>query len=706
MQPFLFRATSSLTRPSCGGFTSTIAISYSYRALSDRADESLLKNKFGEFYKRFYSAVSGDVGPTKKGAGGGEGNGAIGSGEARETRSKARRRRRQKLALIYESGLLDAGTKGQPSLLQPSQSRPSQLQPSQLQPPPIKPPPIQPPPIQPPPIQHLPKQPSPIKLSPLPQNRNKSGESEHQVTPTRLPPDKLRSVRKPRFISKEAILKIEKSTTQLTSRFLEHDRLSRELRAKIKQLSNQRRQIHKNEDEVVRRNPESEQEIEDIKKSLEDEVALLDKTLVYISTHYYDLPPESEPEPVSAADISLDPSKNSQNSIFMPYMSPFPSYSTNPYNSTLNQSLLRLLGTRPPPPALIARICYNLLNSPNPPNVQTYNILIERLTRVRNGSLAHIVFRNMLEGGLGPGGKPNEDTVVRMINLCVKTADREGFERIAKITSERNMARWWGFGKNRTMKTREQKRRGKLTLEALIHGAARFGKAQQVRVYTRAMSRECPDDPKPSIPLYTSIMRMWREMKEWDRGLRCWRDIMKRDREWNRYGLGMPADIRAFREMLRLCQVCKKEEMRRGIIQLALDRGFEESELLGRLNKSKGLWVRSTNKTPHIRGMRRETKRDDVEILGSLKEGWEDLEPVKKSDTHSASSRSDRVNSRVWHDILSRRMREVRDDSFVGRNLKDQLKEHHRKREERQKALKERPSQDQYDSSSKAELEG
>ncbi|RPB09092.1 hypothetical protein P167DRAFT_493070 [Morchella conica CCBAS932] len=614
MQPFLFRASSSLTRPSCGGFTSTIAVSYSYRALSDRADECLLKNKFGEFYKRFYSAVSGDAGPMKKGAGGGEGNGAIG---------------------------------------------------------------------------------------------NKSSESEHQVTPTRLPPDKLRSVRKPSFISKEAILKIEKSTTQLTSRFLEHDRLSRELRAKIKQLSTQRRQIHKNEDEAVRRNPESEQEIEDIKKSLEDEMALLDKTLVYISTHYYDLPPESEPEPVSAADISLDPSKRSQNPIFTPYMSPFPNYSTSPYNSTLNQSLLRLLGTRPPPPALIARICYNLLNSPHPPNVQTYNILIERLTRVRNGSLAHIVFRNMLEGGLGPGGKPNEDTVVRMINLCVKTADREGFERIAKITSERNMARWWGFGKNRTAKTREQKRRGKLTLEALIHGAARFGKAQQVRVYTRAMSRECPDDPKPSIPLYTSIMRMWREMKEWDRGLRCWRDIMRRDREWNRHGLGMPADIRAFREMLRLCRVCNKEEIRNGIIRLALERGFEESELLGRLDKTKGLWVRNTNKTPHIRGMRRETKRDDVEILGSLEEGWEDLEPVKKLDAHSASSRSsDRVNSRVWHDILSRRMREVRDDRFVGRNLKDQLKEHHRKREERRKALKERSFQDQHDSSSKAGLEG
>ncbi|KAI5837161.1 hypothetical protein DFP73DRAFT_521928 [Morchella snyderi] len=624
MQPFLSRASSSLTRPSCGGFTSTITVSYSYRAFSDRADECLLKNKFGEFYKRFYSTISRDVVPTKKGAGDGDRIGAVGSGEARGTRSK-----------------------------------------------------------------------------------NKSGESQQRVTPTRPPPDKLRSVRKPRFISKEAILRIEKSTTQLTSRFLEHDRLSRELRAKIKQLSNQRRQIHKNEDEVVRKNPESEQEIEDIKNSLEDEIALLDKTLVYISTHYYDLPPELEPEPVSAADISLDSSKRNQNPIFIPYMSPFPSYSTSPHNSALNQSLLRLLGTRPPPPALIARICYNLLNSPHPPNIQTYNILIERLTRVRNGSLAHIVFRNMLEGGLGPGGKPNEDTVVRMINLCVKTADREGFERIAKITSERNMARWWGLGKNRSAKTREQKRRGKLTLEALIHGAARFGNAQQVRIYTRAMSRECPDDPKPSIPLYTSIMRMWREMKEWDRGLRCWRDIMRRDREWKCHGLGMPADIRAFREMLELCRVCNKEEMRYWIIRLAYERGHEESELLGRLDKTKGLWVRNNNKTPHIRGMRRETKRDDVEILGSLEEGWEDLEPVKKLDTHSASSRSsDRVNSRVWHDILSRRMREVRDDSFVGRNLKDQLEEHHRKREERQNVLKERCPQDQYDSARKDELEG
>lgn len=529
---------------------------------------------------------------------------------------------------------------------------------------------------------------------------------------------RLHSTEKP--MAKEDRVFIEKSTVALTTRFLEHHRLSRELRAEIKRR---------------RHAPPS--------KVAADEVDLLKRTLRYITTQYYEPPPlksdppaelpPTEPPPAdpSVADPSVtDPSATDPSATdpsptdpsptaiirtaaglrtltlkptpvpwFSPYLPPFPNYlSPNPAIE-LNRSLTRLLFTRPPPAALVPKICYNLLTSSSPPNIYTYNVLIEGLTRVRQGSLAHVVFRNLVDGGLGPRGRPIEDTIVRMLNLCVKTGDRTGFDKIAKITMHRNMATWIGRGTRRAEKKREQKRRSRQLFEILISGAARFGDVQQVRVWIRAMARECPDNPRPGLYLTTSLMRMWTEMGDWDRGLRCWRDLARLAR-----GNGEKLDLRAIRQMVKLCRECKKQKFEKKVIATATAKGWGE-DVKKPINKTKGLWLRKENKTPHIRGQRDLPEATDTflpagldALMEALKKAWMTEGTASETGegeeasvaTNSAavprekpeqvvrwsrkrSSVSDAAKSRIWDDVISRRMDDVRPFEASGGEVREAI---------------------------------
>lgn len=615
MQLFLSRVCTSITRNSshcCFSSVTAININCNYTCrLSNTAGtdprataEHSLKRRFGEFYMRFYSTMSGAaaVEAELKQA-------AIGTGDWEETRTQGRRRRRKRAA-----------------------------------------------------------------------------ERMKTISSTEEKKRRLHSTEKP--LPKEERVFIEESTVALTTRFLGHDRLSRELRAEIKS----RRSVPP-------------------KAALAEDVKLLKRTLRYITTHHYK-PPAPKPNPPTAppstapdstvpppatppltADIpapSLDTTpKPTPIPWFSPYLSPFPNY-TSPYPATpLNRSLARLLYQRPPPPTLIPRVCYNLLTSSSAPNIYTYNVLIEGLTRVRDGSLAHVVFRNLVDGGLGPKGRPIEATIVRMLNLCVKTGDRAGFDKIANITARRNMATWIGRDKYRAKKKREQKRRSRQLLETLITGAARFGDVQQVRVWVRAMARECPDNPNPGVHLLTSLIRMWTEMGDWDRGLRCWRDLRMLAK-----GGGPKPDLRAFRQMVKLCRECDKPKYERRVLDAAAVMGWEEKA--GEpVNKLKGLKLRRENKTPHIRGQRNPPEAAVVLLPPRLDAFMEALErawraegvtldatgstvPGEKPGQLIARSRkrsnvSDAAKSKIWDDIISRRMDDVRPSEVSGDGIREAL---------------------------------
>lgn len=612
MQLFLSRTSTSFTRNSghcCLSSITAINTNYNYtRRLPNTAGgngpqvtaEHSLGRRFGEFYKRFYSAMSGgevvhrETAIKFKPA-------AIGTGNVEESRTQGRRRRRKRVAERMKT--IDDNTKEKKR--------------------------------------------------------------------------RLHSTEKP--LPKEERVFIERSTTLITNRFLQHDRLCRELRAKIKSC---------------RSTPP--------KRALAEEVELLKRTLRYITTHHYE-PSAPEPDPLTETDDTApSPTTPPETTItapgpktstpkptpvpwFSPYLPPFPNYSSPHPANPLNNSIARLLFQRPPPPALIPRICYNLLTSSSAPNIYTYNVLIEGLTRVRHSSLAHVVFRNLVSGGLGPKGRPIEDTIVRMLNLCVKTADRAGFDKIVKITARRNMATWIGRDQYRVKKKHEQKRRSRQLFEMLITGAARFGDVQQVHVWLRAMARECPDNPHPGVYMLTSLMRMWTEMKNWDRGLRCWRDM----RVLVGAGKGGP-DMRAFRQMVKLCRECKKPEYEKKVLHAAALRGWEE-EVKKPIHKTKGLPLRRENKTPHIRGQRNltETTAMPPPRLGAfteaLEQTWKTVSETTNSAVHGEglkrvvhrsrkrSSVSDATRSRIWDDVIARRMDNTRPSEVSGDGMREAL---------------------------------
>lgn len=619
MQLFLSRISTSITRNSnhcCFSSVTAINTNHNTCRLSNTTGRSphavaehSLKRRSGEFYKRFYSTMSGGA-VVENVHGRAAINfkpAAIATGQVEESRTQGRRRRRKRAA-----------------------------------------------------------------------ERMKAIVDKEQTKHTEKKNRRLHSTEKP--LPREERVFIEKSIATITNRFLQHNRLCRELRAEMKS----RRSIPP-------------------KRSLAEEVELLKRTLRYVTTHHYE-PSAPKPDPPTETDsvapsltalplaeppptepAPAEPSTGPKTSAlkptpvpwFSPYLPPFPNYSSPDPAHPLNSSLARLLGQRPPSPAIIPRICYNLLTSSSAPNIYTYNVLIEGLTRVRDGSLAHVVFRNLVSGGLGPKGRPTEDTIVRMLNLCVKTGDRAGFDKIVKITARRNMATWIGRDQYRVKKKPEQKRRSRQLFEMLITGAARFGDVQQVRVWLRAMTRECPDDPRPGVYMLTSLMRMWTEMKNWDRGLQCWRDMRG-------------ADLRAFRQMVKLCRECKKPNYEKKVLDAAALRGWKE-EVMEPIRKTKGLPLRRENKTPHIRAQRylpnaAVTPPPGLDAFtGALERTWKTTldatdsadpeEKLKQAVPRSKkrSSMSDAARSRIWDNVISRRMDDIRPSEVSGGGIREAL---------------------------------
>ena len=76
---------------------------------------------------------------------------------------------------------------------------------------------------------------------------------------------------------------------------------------------------------------------------------------------------------------------------------------------------------------ILAKICYNLLVSSTPPNIQTYNILIHYLTRLRLYELAQVVVDSFLYESKF---KPSSTTIQLILNHYSVQKDTAGFRAI------------------------------------------------------------------------------------------------------------------------------------------------------------------------------------------------------------------------------------------------------------------------------------
>jgi hypothetical protein len=78
---------------------------------------------------------------------------------------------------------------------------------------------------------------------------------------------------------------------------------------------------------------------------------------------------------------------------------------------------------------ILAKICYNLLISTSPPNITTYNVLIEHFTRLERHDLAQIVVDSFLDE---TRYRPNTMTVCVLLDHFVAKRDSRGFRKIIK----------------------------------------------------------------------------------------------------------------------------------------------------------------------------------------------------------------------------------------------------------------------------------
>ncbi|KAG0639661.1 hypothetical protein HOY80DRAFT_962007 [Tuber brumale] len=398
---------------------------------------------------------------------------------------------------------------------------------------------------------------------------------------------------------------IEGTAKSLTTRVLEHDRLLRDLRAEIVRW-------HRRDTRDSTASDQKDRKPSTDSGSEFDQLEMLKKTLQHISYRYYQMPEKSNPEK-EESDGELAEGTNPK--MHIPYIPPFPEYVTPGPPTELNGSLIKLLSTRPPPIAFLSKICYNLLTSPTAPDVETFNILMLGLTRLRQNSLSHLLFRTLLEGGLGPQVAPNEGTIIRLINLCVKSNDHPGFLKVMNIHWRQQM---------RPGKTRKERRRSKPILEAIIYGFAKFGNSDQVLVYLRALARECPDSPEPSMWLWTAILKLYTEQSNWPQGTRAWGQMMKQDARYQKDGTGERADFRAFHQMYKLCEEWGNPVWTAAVLTLAAQRGWDKESLAEKPNKGKGVWFRRQNKAPnYIKGRgvyMREVEGKD--LLRTLDYAW------------------------------------------------------------------------------------
>lgn len=78
---------------------------------------------------------------------------------------------------------------------------------------------------------------------------------------------------------------------------------------------------------------------------------------------------------------------------------------------------------------MIAKICYNLLVSTAPPNITTYNILIDCFTRLKEYELGDLVVESFL---LESRYKPNPATIRLILHHFAEKGDSIGFRRIVR----------------------------------------------------------------------------------------------------------------------------------------------------------------------------------------------------------------------------------------------------------------------------------
>ncbi|KAI9789068.1 MAG: hypothetical protein M1835_001915 [Candelina submexicana] len=233
---------------------------------------------------------------------------------------------------------------------------------------------------------------------------------------------------------------------------------------------------------------------------------------------------------------------------------------------------------------MIDRICYNLLISNTPPNVDTYNLLIIYLCRSRQNEMVGMVLDSMFESHI----RPNEVTISSTLKYLTVSRNRSGFNSFVRLMQGLDGGLF--LAKPDTKITSASKGRlnrlpnGKVVQKplydpyifgALIDGTLRlFGVAMAARRY-RAMVRK---GYLPNIVVVTSILRVCALTADWGVGGQIWQELSLAG-----HGdtlMTIEPDERAYFWMLRLCRQCNRDDEFAAIYEKATSLGFKPEAIL------------------------------------------------------------------------------------------------------------------------------
>ncbi|ORY85651.1 hypothetical protein BCR37DRAFT_377349 [Protomyces lactucae-debilis] len=214
-----------------------------------------------------------------------------------------------------------------------------------------------------------------------------------------------------------------------------------------------------------------------------------------------------------------------------------------------------------------------LSDSSTPPSVKTFNIMISRLTRLRQNTAAWTVFQAMLRLGY----RPDEYTVASVLNLCIVTGDYVDFRKVLAAVRLQQAAS-------------HRKRRGLLFFSTAIKGLTKFGHLRHAETYFNLMVWE---GVKPTSVVLTAMLQGFAARGAWERGRPYFERLVR-----------MPWDRLTVVTLLRHCAACKQPVAASRIRAMAAKKGVvlgHGEEDLAQLPigwKTKGLDVPDSMKLP------------------------------------------------------------------------------------------------------------
>ena len=221
---------------------------------------------------------------------------------------------------------------------------------------------------------------------------------------------------------------------------------------------------------------------------------------------------------------------------------------------------------------LMTKVCYNLLTSRDPPNINTYNLLLIRFCQLKNKELVRAVLVSMRESHI----RPNEITHSTILRFFTTTNDAPGFKEylnrmngyngglaLTKVNSQAlpivlDTVRAFGRA---GAKFAEKAQMNAEVYVSLIIGALKFLGSQTAMFYYRRMISE---GWKADTEILTAILRHCCYRSDWNAGLLVWEQIMT---------LGQRVSTLSYQWMLRLCQICGQERLFDQLLQDGVERG-------------------------------------------------------------------------------------------------------------------------------------